>query len=302
MAARQEMSNGSVALRRPQYTRMEILSEVLDEKTNINLLKFRSIVDVLLWRTQISPEETAYNILDIKGKEGKPISWKKLNIRIATITNYLQKKGCKAGDHTLLIFPHGIDFVCSIFACMVLGIIAIPISQTEPTRASEDIPALFELIEDFKISYLLVNADTEQILKGRQILNFIKTMGGGSKQSGGSDNNSKVLPLLINITKAPKYTKTLKESNFIMMEEWLQPQWTAIVMCYFSADQRRSCVGLDHDTLLALCKVQKETCRLSSTRAVLSCVRHFSGIGFVYTILIGIYLGENIIRIVILVN
>ncbi|CAI2174395.1 11753_t:CDS:10 [Funneliformis geosporum] len=295
MASRQEMSNGSVAIRRPQYTGIEIPQEVLDEKTSFNLLKFRSIVDVLLWRTQISPDETAYNILDTKGKEGKPISWKKLNNRIATLVSFLQKKGCKAGDHTVLIFPHGIDFVCSIFACMLLGIKAIPISQTEPTRASEDIPALFELIEEFKISYLLVNTDTEQTLKSKQISNFIKTMSGVSKQSGGSNN--KVLPQLINIARAPKYTKTLKESNFVMMEEWLKPQWTAIIMCYFSPDQRKSCVRLDHDTLLALCKVQKETCRLRSTRAVLSCVRHFSGIGFVHTILIGIYLGSPTILI-----
>ncbi|PKC08724.1 acetyl-CoA synthetase-like protein [Rhizophagus irregularis] len=292
MAARQEMSNG---LRRTQYTRMDIPLEVLDEKTSINLLKFRSIVDVLLWRTQMSPEETAYNILDTKGKEGKPISWKKLNNRIATVANYLQKKGCKAGDQPVLIFPHGIDFVCSIFACMVLGIIAIPISQTEPTKASEDIPALFGLIEDFKVNYLLVNTDTEQVLKSRQIQNFIKTMSGGSKQL--DSNNSKALPLLINIAKAPKYTRTLKESNYVMMEEWLQPQWATVVMCYFSADQRRSCVRLNHDTLLALCKVQKETCRLTSIRAILSCVRHFNGIGFVYTVLIGIYLGSQTILI-----
>src|SRR6266516_888087 len=173
MAARQEMSNGSVTIRRTQLTGIENPQEVLDEKTSINLLKFRSIVDVLLWRTQMSPEETAYNIIDVRGKEGKPISWKKLNNRIATVVNYLQKKGCKAGDHTVLIFPHGIEFVCSIFACMVLGIVAIPISQTEPTKASEDIPALFGLIEDFNVSYLLVNTDTEQVLKGRQIQNFI---------------------------------------------------------------------------------------------------------------------------------
>ncbi|RIA97927.1 hypothetical protein C1645_751184 [Glomus cerebriforme] len=294
MAARQEMSNG---LRRTQYTRIDIPQEVLDEKTSINLLKFRSIVDVLLWRTQMSPEETAYNILDTRGKEGKPITWKKLNNRIATVANYLQKKGCKAGDHTVLIFPHGIDFVCSMFACMVLGIIAIPISQTEPTKASEDIPALFGLIEDFKVSYLLVNTESEQVLKGRQIQNFIKTMSGGSKQLNGNNNNSKILPPLINIAKAPKYTRTLKESNYVMTEEWLQPQWAAVVMCYFSADQRRSCVKLSHDTLLALCKVQKETCRLTSTRATISCVRHFSGIGFVYTILIGIYLGSPTILI-----
>src|ERR1041384_8197929 len=114
MAARQEMNNGSAALRRTQFTGIENPPEVLDEKTSINLLKFRSIVDVLLWRTQMSPEETAYNILDARGKEGKPISWKKLNNRIATIANYLQKRGCRAGDHTILIFPHGLDFVCSI--------------------------------------------------------------------------------------------------------------------------------------------------------------------------------------------
>ncbi|CAH1761525.1 6022_t:CDS:10 [Entrophospora sp. SA101] len=309
MAARQEQLNSSASpiIKRPQITGIEHTEEVLDERTGLNLLKFRSIIDVLLWRTLISPDETSYNVLDNKGKEGKPISWKKLNIKIATIANYLQKKGPKANDTVILIYPHGIDFVCAVYACMVLGIVSIPIPQIEISRLSEDIPALFGIIDEFKVSNILVNTDTENILKSKTVQNFLKTMSTTPNSSTSSTNNrdsvgmnftsNGKLPVLINTTKAPKYTKTLKESNYLLQEEWINPNHTAVIMCYFSSDHGKSCVRLNHQNLLALCKVQKETCRLTTTRAIVSSVRSTCGIGFVHTLLIGVYLGSPTIII-----
>ncbi|CAG8635285.1 44235_t:CDS:10 [Gigaspora margarita] len=292
--ARQELTKELSVIRRPQVTRVENPQEVIDERTGTNMLKFRSIIDVLLWRCQAMPEEEAYKTIDKNGKEMKVLTWKKLSIKIATITNYLQKKGCKAGDHAVLIFQHGLDFVASVYACMILGIVAIPMNKIENERINEDIPSLCGIIDDFKVSYILINTESESIFKGRTIQNLLKG-NAQNKSSGGSPSGSIVsingLPPLINVSKAPAFKKTLKEANYSMQEEWLNQNWAAIVMCYFSADQRRYCVRFGHDNLLSLCKVQKETCRLTSNRALLCSVRSFMGVGFVHTFLIGIYLG-----------
>ncbi|CAG8440959.1 8893_t:CDS:10 [Acaulospora morrowiae] len=284
MAARHELNNGIT--RRPQFSRVGSPNEVKDERTGQNMLTFRSIVDVLLWRTENMPDGDAYKVLDIRGKE-LGLSWKKLNNRIATFANYMLKKGLKSGDHVLLMFPQGLDFVCSVYACMVLGIIAIPMDRIEQSRAGEDIPSMMGLIEDFKINYIILNTETENTFKGKTIQNYIKSQNGGIAR----------LPQFLNVSKAPKFTKLLSEANYVMREEWINQNWTAIVMCYFNAEQRRSCVKLGHDTLLALCKVQKATCKLTSNKAVLGCVRGCSGIGFVHTCLLGAYLGSPTILI-----
>ncbi|CAG8652693.1 4885_t:CDS:2, partial [Cetraspora pellucida] len=295
--ARQELTKELSVIRRPQVTRVENLQEVIDERSGSNMLKFRSIVDVLLWRCHALPEDEAYKLIDRTGKETKVLTWKKFSNKIATIANYLQKKGCKAGDHAVLTFQHGLDFVASIYACMILGIVAIPMDKIESERISEDVPSLLGIIDDFKVSCILVNVDSESIFKGRTMQNLLKgntqskSSGGQPGSNVGSVNN---LPPLINVSKAPTFKKTLKEANYSMQEEWLNSNWAALVMCYFSADQRRYCVKLGHDNLLSLCKVQKETCRLTSNRAILSSVRSFMGIGFIHTFLLGIYLVKDV--------
>ncbi len=51
-------------------------------------------------------------------------------------------------------------------------------------------------------------------------------------------------------------------------------------------------VQLGHDTLLGMCKVQKETCQMTSSKPVLGCVRSYMGIGFLHTALMGVYNGS----------
>jgi len=86
-------------------------------------------------------------------------------------------------------------------------------------------------------------------------------------------------------------TKTLREVNLAIRPEWCKSARPAVVMCYLSDDMRISRVGLGHDTLMSLCQIQKQTCDMTSTRAVVSCDKCYTGIGFVHTFLLGIFMG-----------
>jgi hypothetical protein len=79
--------------------------------------------------------------------------------------------------------------------------------------------------------------------------------------------------------------------GYVMKPAYLTATWPALVWTYWTPDQRRVAVELGHDTILAMCKVQKETCQMGSSRPVIGCVRSSSGLGFIHTCLMGAYIG-----------
>ena len=50
---------------------------------------------------------------------------------------------------------------------------------------------------------------------------------------------------------------------------------------------------LSHKNIIGICKVFKETSNLSSKSAIVGCVRHSSGIGFIQSALLGVFLGTT---------
>src|SRR5205814_1397206 len=72
--------------------------------------------------------------------------------------------------------------------------------------------------------------------------------------------------------------------------QWVERGTAALVWVYWTPDQRRIAVQLGHDTIMAMCKVQKETCQMTSSRPILGCVRSTMGVGFIHTCFMGIFL------------
>ncbi|KAF9355344.1 hypothetical protein BGX26_006687 [Mortierella sp. AD094] len=119
-------------LRYVQYTSNITSPDVYDEKANVFMGKFHSITDVLIWRTIIQPDEIAFIDLDSRGKEQKIVTFKKFNQKVTGYAMHLDKKhGLKAGDHVVLWFSQELDYVITLHACWVLGLIPIPLQLPE---------------------------------------------------------------------------------------------------------------------------------------------------------------------------
>ncbi|KAF9433948.1 hypothetical protein BGZ76_008786 [Entomortierella beljakovae] len=115
-----------------QYASNTSSPDVLDERANVYMGRFHSITDVLIWRTIIQPDEIAFIDLDVRGKEQKSITFKKFNHKVTGYAMHLEKKhGLKAGDHVILWFSQELDFVITLHACWVLGLIPIPLQLPE---------------------------------------------------------------------------------------------------------------------------------------------------------------------------
>ncbi|EMR10550.1 hypothetical protein PNEG_01256 [Pneumocystis murina B123] len=256
----------------------------MDDQTLINLFAYGSIIDVLQWRVASQSDELALSVIDSKGRD-RGVTWKKLDLKIANVANYLKFKiKLQSGDHAILMYTQSDDFLYAIHACFCLGIIAIPIPPLNTSRLSEDIPSFLGVISDFKIKAVLVNNETDSTFKSKLFSYNIKRYTSIAKI---------VLPNIINTSKSPKQTLGCIESGFMLDQEWIDLKVPALIWLYWSPDRRRTAVELGHETIMSCCRIQKETCQMSSSRPLLGCMQGTSGIGFLHSYILGIYIGAT---------
>ncbi|KAF2461950.1 hypothetical protein BDY21DRAFT_368098 [Lineolata rhizophorae] len=276
--ARQEM----LMLSDKQYSGVDYREVVIDDRTSTPLNQFSNIHDLLQWRVSRQAEELAYCTIDGRGKEGKGVTWRKFDLKIAAVAMYLKNKvRVQPGDHLLLMYTHSEEFVFAVHACLVLGAVAIPLAPIDQNRLNEDAPALLHMIADFRIKALLVNTDVDHVLRQKPVAQHLKQSALVLRVN---------IPPTYNTTKPTKQSQGCRELNLTMRPAWVQPGYPVLVWVYWTPDQRRLAVQLGHDSIMALCKVQKETCQMTSTRPVLGCVRSTIGLGWLHTCVMGIFL------------
>lgn len=268
-----------------QYSGVDHREVVIDDRTSTPLNQFSNIHDLMQWRVSRQAEETAYCTIDARGREGKAISWKKFDLKVAAVAMYLKNKvKVKAGDHLLLMYTHSEEFVYAIHACICLGVIAIPMAPVDSNRLNEDAPALLHVIADFRIKAIIVNADVNDLLKQKTVSQHLKQSALILKVN---------IPSTFNTTKPSKQSHGCRELGLTMKPAWVQSGYPVVIWTYWTPDQRRVAIQLGHDNLMALCKVQKETCQMNSNRPILGCVRSTVGLGFLHTCMMGIFLAAH---------
>lgn len=279
-SARQEI----LIMQEKQYSGVDYREVVIDDRTSTPLNNFSSIVDLLQWRVARQAEELSYCTIDGRGREGKGVNWKKFDTKVASVAYYLQNKAkVKAGDHLILMYTHSDDFVYAVHACFCLGVVAIPMAPLDQNRLNEDAPALLHMIADFRVKAILVNVDVDHLLKQKIVSQHIKQSAQVLKV---------IVPPSYNTSKPPKQSGGCRDLGFTVKPAWIKPNYPVLIWTYWTPDQRRIAVQLGHDTIMGTCKVQKETCQMTSSRPVLGCVRSTSGLGFVHTCLMGVFVGQ----------
>lgn len=265
-----------------QYSGVDHREVVIDDRTSTPLNQFSNIHDLMQWRVSRQAEELSYCTIDGRGREGKGVNWKKFDQKVASVAVYLRNKvKVQPGDHLLLMYTHSEEFVYAVHACMCLGAIAVPMAPIDSNRLAEDAPALLHMMQDFKIKAVLVNSDVDQVLKQKTVSQHLKQSGLILKVA---------LPPTYNTTKPQKQSHGCRDLGLTIRPAWIQPGYPVIIWTYWTPDQRRIAVQLGHNTIMAMCKVQKETCQMTSTRPVIGCVRSTVGLGFIHTCMMGVFL------------
>jgi acyl-CoA synthetase (AMP-forming)/AMP-acid ligase II len=278
-AARQDI----LVMQDKQYSGVDYREVVIDDRTSTPLNNFSSIVDLLQWRVARQAEELSYCTVDGRGKEGKGVNWKKFDTKVAAVALYMQNKAkIRSGDHVILMYTHSEEFVYAVHACFCLGAVVIPMAPLDQNRLNEDAPAFLHLVADFHVKAIIVNADVDHLLKNKLVSQHIKQSAQVLRVN---------LPPTYNTAKPPRQSSGCRELGLTMKPGWVQAGCPVLIWTYWTPDQRRIAVQLGHDTIMGMCKVQKETCQMTSSRPVLGCVRSTSGLGFIHTCLMGIFVG-----------
>ncbi|KAJ5648952.1 uncharacterized protein N7484_002675 [Penicillium longicatenatum] len=279
LTSRQEV----LAYQEKQYSGVDYRDVVMDDRTSTPLNNFKTIVDLLQWRVSRQAEELAYCSIDGRGKEGKGITWKKFDLKVSAVATYLKNKvKVRPGDHLVLMYTHSEEYIYAVHACFCMGVVVIPLAPIDQNRLSEDAPAFLHVINDFNVKAIIVNTEVDHVMRQKLVSQHIK-------------QSAQVLrigvPAIYNTTKPSKQSHSCRELGYTVKDAWLQGQQPALVWTYWTPDQRRVSVQIGHDTIMGMCKVQKETCQMTSSRPVLGSVRSTLGLGFLHTCLLGIYVG-----------
>ncbi|KAJ5581436.1 hypothetical protein N7535_000056 [Penicillium sp. DV-2018c] len=279
LASRQEM----LAYQEKQYSGVDYRDVVMDDRTSTPLNNFNTIVDLLQWRVSRQAEELAYCSIDGRGKEGKGVTWKKFDLKVSAVATYLKNKvKVRPGDHLVLMYTHSEEYIYAIHACLCLGVVVIPMAPIDQNRLSEDAPAFLHIISDFNVKAIIVNTEVDHVMRQKLVSQHIK-------------QSAQVLrigvPAIYNTAKPSKQSHGCRELGYTVKDTWLQGNQPALVWTYWTPDQRRISVSISHETIMGMCKVQKETCQMTSSRPVLGSVRSTLGLGFLHTCLMGIFVG-----------
>ncbi|KAJ1952057.1 hypothetical protein EC988_003761, partial [Linderina pennispora] len=280
----------SVALygRWVQQTSLEDAMPTVDERSRVDLNSFKSITDVLVWRAQKHPDDPAFSHFDERGRPIKTLSFAKLLIKVSALAQLmLEKKRVGAGDHVLVVITPSPSYVIALHACLAIGAIPIAVAPPDAARLSEDMPPLLATVREFKISYMLVDAHSDEIFRSKMMEGAmrapaLRALLGSSK-----------MPSALHVGRAPKAPKhVLGRGSFKFLSQWAEPRRAALVMQFTGAQASTpQYVTYSHRAIMGFCIQQKGDFQMLSSQPVIASVRAYNGYGLLHCAMLGVFVG-----------
>lgn len=276
----------SLSYAESQYSGLDYREVAVDDRTRAPLTDFKTIVDIFKWRTGNQPDELAFAVLDRSNKETKPLTWKKLHQRVSAMCQYIMEKSLlKPGAHAILMYTLSEEFIVSLYACFITGIVVISLAPVDQSRLAEDAASFVGVIKDFDVKSIFVNSEVESTLKSKPFSNAIKSV-----------DKYFVVPKIRNSAKHTKSSLSAgalnsKVANFQAATNFRNESTTCLIWIQWTSDHYRIGTRLTHKIVMGMCKIVKETCQMTSTNPLIGCVRHVSGLGFLQSCLLGPFIG-----------
>ena len=106
-----------------------------------------TLCDVLRWRAEHQPDQTAYVFLRDGGSSEAVLTYRDLDERARATAGYLQAQ-LPAGERLLLMYPPGLEFVQSFWGALYAGLIAVPVPPPEAFRVKSGTSRVQGIIQD----------------------------------------------------------------------------------------------------------------------------------------------------------
>ncbi|UAN29283.1 fatty acyl-AMP ligase [Serratia ureilytica] len=120
-----------------------------------------SIADICHWRGLNQPDAIAYRFLHNGLDEYEVLTYGGLLQRIQTVSTSFTVAAATPADRALLLFPSGLDYIASFYACLYSGVIAVP---AYPMLSHADSLRLRVIINDCQPKYILTHSSLKSSL------------------------------------------------------------------------------------------------------------------------------------------
>lgn len=260
------------------YTGDPFSSDIRDETTGKSLLQFNSLTEILLHRAETTPNTTAFIIVDNKGKELRTYSFKEFAQKVSLLAAFLVlKKNISTSDMVVLAYDPGFQLTLAIHACMYANIPFTIVSPPNSSNLEDTMSKFVHVIEESECKYILGDYTTENHLKNKMVSAKLKPLNKLHLQERfiSTEKVQKIQELVYQANTA----KEMKEP-MCMLEYYVIPNGISLGLI------------LDQRTLLERCKQQKEVNQLTTSKPLLSTASPYFGLGFIYSNLLGIFIGS----------
>ncbi len=125
------------------------------------MIHARSLGALLRLRALERPDALGYAFLEDGATESDRLTYAQLDARASALADHLADLGAR-GERALLLFPPGLDFVSSFFACLYAGAIAVPAALPHLGGDARGLERLRAIARDAGIRFVLT---TQAILE-----------------------------------------------------------------------------------------------------------------------------------------
>ena len=113
--------------------------------------KAETLLELLQRRAECDGDKLLYRFIEDDDLVSVGLTYKKLDQRARAIASRLQQIGA-SGEHVVLLYPPGLDFIEGFFGCLYAGAIAVP---AYPPRLNRSQLRLNSIIQDVASKFLL---------------------------------------------------------------------------------------------------------------------------------------------------
>lgn len=126
--------------------------------TEVDSTKF-SILDVLRYRMEHTPDETAFIFLKDGESDEEVVTYRQLGDTAASLAKKMAEMNVN-GKRALLLFPPGMEFVYSLFGCFFASVIAVP---AYPPRKNRSLDRIKKIVKDSDASIVLTTKEIYEL-------------------------------------------------------------------------------------------------------------------------------------------
>jgi len=122
-----------------------------------------TLVDLLSYRSQNQPDQTAYTFLEDGETEAGRLTYQELDRLARAIAFKLQSLDA-VGSRALLLYQPGLEFIAAFFGCLYAGVVAVP---AYPPRRNQNMSRLQAVVTDAQAVVALTTTSLLDNIEGR---------------------------------------------------------------------------------------------------------------------------------------